>query len=211
MNEPLKQFDTARSLATSVIRLATPGSRQGAHANGGARPAPDTAMKFPARPDLSVLSANIPLFYIGRNKRGFWVVRESEGRSGGLFLRQRSAMRFARKQSQPVGCAIMFLNESFELGIENQGSRFVAPIAAAIEATTRRAPTVTAFISMAATEWRKLIAEISRAIAGERRNRAAIERELFHGEYMLSSKNDDDLPIPSSSGLERLATQPPRR
>jgi hypothetical protein len=39
------------------------------------------------------------------------------------------------------------------------------------------------------------IVQISRAVAGERRNRAAIERELFHGQYRLLSKNDDDLPI----------------
>ena len=31
---------------------------------------------------------------------------------------------------------------------------------------------------------------------GERRNRAAIERELFHGQYTLSSKFDEELPAP---------------
>jgi hypothetical protein len=60
----------------------------------------------------------------------------------------------------------------------------------------RRAPFLAAFIGMAVAEWRKLVAQVSRAVAGERRNRKAIEKELFHSQYTLSSKNDDDLPIP---------------
>jgi hypothetical protein len=162
-------------------------------------------MRFPTRPDPNILSTAIPLFYIGRNRHGFWVARESEGRSGGLFLHQRSALRFARGQSEPAGCATIFINEPFELDIEDRGSRVVAPLVAVIDAVARHAPAVATFIGMAASEWRKLSAEISRAFAGERRNRAAVERELFLGEYLLSSKNDDDLPIPSSDGPESLA------
>jgi hypothetical protein len=55
-----------------------------------------------------------------------------------------------------------------------------------------------AFVPAAIATWSKLVARISRALADERRNRTAIERELFHGEYRLSSKSDDDLPIPCS-------------
>jgi len=51
------------------------------------------------------------------------------------------------------------------------------------------------FVGTAVTQWRKLIARMSRALAEERRNRLAIERELFHGQYWLSSKSDDDLPV----------------
>jgi hypothetical protein len=52
------------------------------------------------------------------------------------------------------------------------------------------------FIGSAITEWRKLITQISDAFASQRRHREAIEKELFRGQYTLSSKNDDDLPIP---------------
>jgi hypothetical protein len=152
-------------------------------------------VKFPKRPDLTVLSETIPLFYIGRNKYGFWVARESEGRSGGVFLCQRSALRFARSRSEPVGCATMFLNETFELDVENQGSHVVAPLSAMMDLASQRLPTVAAFVGMAVAEWRKLIAEISRAVVGKRRNRDAIERELFRGRYRLVSKADDDLPV----------------
>ncbi len=155
-----------------------------------------TVIEFPARPDFTVLGETIPLFYIGQNRRGFWVAREAEGRCGGVFLLRRSAVRFARKESAPDGCAMMFLNERIELDLENRGSRFAETVAAAMDLAAHRAPAVVAFVGMAVEEWRKLVAQISRAAAGERRNRTAIERELFHGYYRLSSKNDDDLPIP---------------
>lgn len=155
-----------------------------------------TPAKFPRRPNLTVLSEAIPLFYIGQNRHGFWVARDAEARNGGLFLRKESALRFAREKSKPGGCATMFLTEPVDLGIENQGSRFVEPITAFMDAAARRAPAVVAIFGVIATEWRKLVAEISHAFAGQRRNREAIERELFHGKYRLSSKDGDDLPVP---------------
>jgi hypothetical protein len=87
--------------------------------------APDTAAKFPRRPDARVLSETIPLFFIGRNKNGLWVAREAEGRTGGVFLFKRSAVRFAAKTSAPAGCATMFLAQRFELDVENQGNPLV--------------------------------------------------------------------------------------
>jgi len=150
---------------------------------------------LPRRPDAATLCKAIPFFYVGQNRHGFWVARESEGKIGGLVLRKRLALRFARKFSKPQGCATMFLDEPFELDVENQGGRLTALLAAAMEITARRLPAVATFVGLMVAEWRKLVAEILRAVAGERRNRAAIERELFHGHYRLSSKNDDDLPI----------------
>ena len=91
---------------------------------------------------------------------------------------------------------MMFLNEELELDIENEGDRLVEPIAALIGVATRRTPKFASFVAMAIAEWRKLVGQIGRAFAGERRNRKAIERELFRGAYTLASKNDDDLPPP---------------
>ena len=87
--------------------------------------------KLPPRPDPEILSEAIPLFFIGRNKDGFWVARESDGRIGGIFLRKQSALRFANGSAQPGGCAIMFLSERFELDVENKGNPFVAHLAPA--------------------------------------------------------------------------------
>jgi hypothetical protein len=151
--------------------------------------------KFPRRPNLRVLSETIPLFYICQNRHGFWLARDAEGRSGGLFLRRQSALAFARRQSGAAGCAIMQLGEPAELDIENQGSRIAAALGTVIGLATRRAPLLVTFIGMVIAEWHKLVAQLSAALASGRAHRAAAERELFHGHYWLSAKGDDDLPI----------------
>ncbi len=192
----LKQRDFARAPFFTQMHLALAGGEPRVDGTGKLPPVRDQAFELPPRPDSTILSASIPLFFIGRNRNGFWVAREAEGRSGGLFLRRRSAARFARRKSAPAGCATMFVEQPLELDIANQGSRLVTPLAAAIDVAERRIPTLAAFVGMAIAEWRKLVAQVAQALAGERRNREAIEKELFHGQYTLVSKNDDDLPIP---------------
>ena len=90
----------------------------------------------------------------------------------------------------------MLIADTFELDIENEGNDLIDSMSVIIDAAACHAPNFVDFVGSMVGEWRKLVAEVSRALAGERRNRAAIERELFRGQYRLSSKNDDDLPIP---------------
>ena len=196
MIRQLKQSRVLRELWPGEMRLAYAGHEQAAAAPRGSYVASTTAAQLPRRPDASAVSEAIPLFYIGRNKNGLWVVREAEGRCGGLFLFKQSGTRFARRQSERNGCAMMFLADSLELDVENQGSRFASLLAAAGDIVARRAPLLVSFIGSAIAEWRKLITQISDAFAGQRRHREAIEKELFRGQYTLCSKNDDDLPIP---------------
>ena len=99
-----------------------------------------TTAKFPPRPDPRVLSASIPLFFIGRNKHAFWVARAAEGQGGGIFLLKRSALRFAAKNSAPTGCATMFLSERFELDVENQGGVLAGALDAMIRILAAPAP-----------------------------------------------------------------------
>jgi hypothetical protein len=188
MIRQLKQSHVLRELWPGEIHLAYAGHGQGAAAPRSPLAA-STTTQLPRRPDASALSEAIPLFYIGRNKNGLWVVREAAGGSGGQFLFKQSAARFARRQSEPAGCAMMFLAEPFELDVENRGGRVAGLLVAAYTIVTR-------LIGPAIAEWRKLIAEISDAFSSQRRHREAIERELFRGQYTLASKNDDDLPIP---------------
>jgi hypothetical protein len=152
-------------------------------------------VQLPWRPDGTVLNDSIPLFFIGRNQSGFWVARESERRSGGLFLLRQSAARFARKKSSPQGCATMLVEHSIELDVPNQGNRLVELIGTIIDMVRRRAPRVATFIGMALAGWRKLDSRIVEVLNGHHRNREAIENDLFRGEYKLVSKNDDELPI----------------
>jgi hypothetical protein len=150
---------------------------------------------LPSRPDDTVLSDSIPLFFIGRNHNGFWVARESAGRCGGLFLFKWSAARFARRNGLAGGGATMLVKHSIELDLPNHGSRLVELIATTTDFVKRRAPFVTNLIGVAIAGCRKLDSQISRALTDHHRNREAIENDLFRGEYKLASKNDDDLPI----------------
>jgi hypothetical protein len=98
------------------------------------------AGKFPRRPDPTILSESIPLYFIGRNKAGFWVAREAEARAGGIFLFKHSALRFATKRGAPAGCATMLLRERFELDVENRGNPLVAWLDAAVRRVAKLIP-----------------------------------------------------------------------
>ena len=124
MVRPLTRPRVARPSLRGICLVVT-GNEKTANQPEQWPAAPGTATKFPRRPDTGVLSETIPLFFIGRNKNGLWVAREAEGRIGGVFLLKRSALRFVKKNSVPVGCATMFLAERFELDVENQGNPLV--------------------------------------------------------------------------------------
>ena len=107
-------------------------------------PKPDvslgTVARFPHRPDSGVVSETIPLFFIARNKVGLWVAREAEGRTGGIFLFKRSALRFAERNSAPTGCATMLLAERLELDLENRGNRLIGLIGGVLNMVARYIP-----------------------------------------------------------------------
>jgi hypothetical protein len=83
---------------------------------------PAVVAKWPQRPDPSIISNAIPLFFIARNRDGLWVAREAEGCNGGIFVFRRSAHRFANREAGVGGCATMYLGDIFELDIENRGN-----------------------------------------------------------------------------------------
>ena len=82
----------------------------------------------------------------------------------------------------------MLVEHLIELDLPNNGSRLVELIGIAIDTVRRHAPLVTNLIEAAIAQWRKLDPQIS--------NREVTEKDLFRGEYKLSSKNDDELSIP---------------
>jgi hypothetical protein len=95
---------------------------------------------LPNRPDARVLNRVIPLFFIGRNKNGFWLAREAGGQTGGMFLLRRSAVRFAQEASAPHGCATMLLVKTFELDTWNHGNPLVGWLNAALGLLRRFVP-----------------------------------------------------------------------
>jgi hypothetical protein len=181
-----KHFDFTSSTAAEGLGLSIRNRRSPRQALNGL----DTLANFPKRPDLTVLSETIPLFYIAQNNHGFWVAREASGRCGGVFLLRRSAVRFAQQKSAPAGCATMLLDDPLELDVTNEGSRIVEPLTEIIDFVRRRAPTFTAFVSMTLAKWRKFDAQILLFCSSNAKDRAA--PELIRGRCTPSSKNGDD-------------------
>jgi hypothetical protein len=95
---------------------------------------------LPSRPDGRIFNGVIPLFFIGRNKNGFWIAREARGRTGGMFLLRRSAFRFAQLASAPHGWATMFLVKTFELDTRNAGNPVIGWLNAALGLVGRFIP-----------------------------------------------------------------------
>jgi hypothetical protein len=75
--------------------------------------------------DPAVINASIPVFFVGRNRDGFWLARDAKGEHGGIFLFKSSALAFVRRTCAPAGCATIFPSERFELDVENQGNPLV--------------------------------------------------------------------------------------
>ncbi len=82
--------------------------------------------------DPDIVSEAIPAFFIGRNTEGFWIARDVNGRIGGIFLLENSALSFARNNSGAAGCAIVYPSERFELDLENRGNPLIVQLASAI-------------------------------------------------------------------------------
>jgi hypothetical protein len=156
---------------------------------------PTAATRLPRRPNPSILSEAIPLFFIGRNKDGFWVARDADGSVGGIFLLKRSALQFANRKTQPWGCATMFVEERFELDIENKGNPFVTRLGAAKRLVSRLAQRLAPSTGKLAAAGLMAVTRFSTALAEQRMHRTLIEAELYRNRYTHSSKNDDDLPI----------------
>src|ERR1039458_160483 len=108
---PLQGSDTPHPQRRRAKRSAAAG-RVKRHGPTRQPVVPTAATRLPQRPDPSILSEAIPLFFIGRNKDGFWVALDADGSVGGIFLLKHSALRFANTNTQPRGCATMFVEET---------------------------------------------------------------------------------------------------
>jgi len=152
-------------------------------------PAKPTPMAtWPQRPDPSILSETIPLFFISRDSDGFWITCEADFRIGGIFLSQRSALRFAQRCSEPTRCATMILEETHILDIENRGNRFVAQLRPAKRLVRRLASKLAALVAPAITKTRLIGTRLSRAYIEDRMLRAALDVERHRGRYKHSNK-----------------------
>lgn len=65
---------------------------------------------FPSR----LPTATAPFFLLGLDSSGHWVIRESTGRTAGLFRTREAAIKYARNESVDGNFTIMDLLEGLE-------------------------------------------------------------------------------------------------
>jgi hypothetical protein len=58
-----------------------------------------------------------PVFMIGQDHHGNWVVRDQKGTSGGLFVSRQAALRYVRSESGYRPRALVVVSGNFELDI----------------------------------------------------------------------------------------------
>jgi len=63
-----------------------------------------------------------PLLFIGKNRRGCWVVRDQSGRRGGLFVSEAEAFRFAMFETGRCSSAIVLAPGPIELDMSGSSS-----------------------------------------------------------------------------------------
>ena len=58
-----------------------------------------------------------PVFMVGQNRRGNWVVRDQKGVCGGLFVSRDAALRFVRAENGYRPQAVVIVSGTLELDI----------------------------------------------------------------------------------------------
>ena len=56
-----------------------------------------------------------PLFMVGQDKRGNWVVQDQKGMCGGLFISREAALRYVRSENGFQPRAVVMVSGGFEL------------------------------------------------------------------------------------------------
>ena len=73
-----------------------------------------------AEPPSSRSRSNNPVFFIGKNSRGNWVVQDQRHICGGLFVDQVQALRFALVENGNRPHAVVMVPGVFELDMSRQ-------------------------------------------------------------------------------------------
>src|ERR1700686_1134322 len=90
-------------------------------------------------PPSPELSSRIPLFLIGKDSRGHWVVQDNQGNCGGLFVDRAEALKFAMFENGNRPQAVIMGPGVLEL--EMIGSpQTVRHVATKTESPLRRVP-----------------------------------------------------------------------
>jgi glutamate 5-kinase len=78
-----------------------------------------------------------PLFMVGRDRRGNWVVQEQKGMRGGLFVDREAALRYVRSENGFRAQAVVMVSGDFELDV-NHDVAAVCRVESASDLSRRR-------------------------------------------------------------------------
>jgi hypothetical protein len=73
-------------------------------------------------------STRIPLFLIGKDSRGNWVVQDNQGSCGGLFVNRAEALKFAMFENGNRPQAVIMVPGIFELDISGKAGPEQRPL-----------------------------------------------------------------------------------
>lgn len=71
-------------------------------------------------PSFPEPSSRIPLFMIGKDSRGNWVVQDNQGSRGGLFVNRAEALKFAMFENGNRPQAVIMVPGVFELDMNRK-------------------------------------------------------------------------------------------
>jgi hypothetical protein len=78
-----------------------------------------------------------PVFRMGQDKRGNWVVQDQQGTRGGLFVNREAALRYVRSENGFKTQAVVMVSSGIELDMNRKAS--VALLSdSAVDFTSRR-------------------------------------------------------------------------
>jgi hypothetical protein len=78
-----------------------------------------------------------PLFTVGQNRRGNWVVQDQKGMRGGLFVNREAALRYVRSENGFKPQAVVMVSGGFELDM-NRNAGAVLRAESALDLANRR-------------------------------------------------------------------------
>ena len=79
-----------------------------------------------------------PLFMVGQDKRGNWVVQDQKGMCGGLFVSREAALRYVRSENGFQPRAVVMVSGGFELDMNRNVGGVLRPENASDLASRRR-------------------------------------------------------------------------
>jgi hypothetical protein len=79
-----------------------------------------------------------PLFMVGRDRRGNWVVQDQKGMRGGLFVNREAALRYVRSENGFIPQAVVMVSGGVELDMKRNGGGLTRVESVAKRSTRRR-------------------------------------------------------------------------